>query len=336
MSTALPAHGRDGLPLRQPRGVTAPQTDEPRLPPVLLRRDLVAAGWTDAMLRDAVRGGELAKARRGAYVDGPAFLALDDLQRHELAARAVVAQATKPLVVSHCSGLACIGSPAWGLSLDAVHVTTRDGSGGRAEAGVRRHRGAMREGDLSIVDGLAVMHPTRLGLEITTLGDLEVSLVHLNDLLHRGLTTPSSLRERYRGSMERWPSSLTTDLALRLADGRCESVAESRFLHLCWRHRLPAPVPQYEVRDASGRVIAILDFAWPERGVFVEVDGRAKYVQLLRAGETTSDAVLREKQRENLVRRITGWRGVRVSWPDLGRPALVASIVRRELFPSGC
>lgn len=307
--------------------------DDPRLTPVLLRRTLVARGWTDTMLAQSVRRGELAKARRGAYVDGPAWRALDELGHHELTARSVVAQAEKPLVVSHASGLVCHGGPRWGLRLAEVHVTTRDGSGGRAEAGVRRHRGRILDGDVVDLRGLAVMSPTRLGLEITTLGDLELSLVHLNDLLHRELTTPGLLRERYTASVERWPASLTTDLALRLADGRCESVAESRFFYLCWRRGLPAPVPQFEVRDEHGRLVAVLDFAWPELGVFVEVDGRGKYLDLRREGESIEDTVLREKARENLVRRLTGMRGLRIDWADLERPESTARMVARELFP---
>ncbi len=309
------------------------RTDDPRLTPVLLRRTLVARGWTDTMLARAVRRAELAKARRGAYVDGPAWRALDELGRHELTARSVVAQAEKPLVVSHGSGLVCHGGPRWGLRLTEVHVTTRDGSGGRAEAGVRRHRGKILDGDVVNLRGLAVMSPTRLGLEITTRGDLEVSLVHLNDLLHRGLTTPHQLRDRYAASVERWPDSLTTDLALRLADGRCESVAESRFFYLCWRQGLPAPELQFEVRDEHGHLVAVLDFAWPTLGVFAEVDGRGKYLELRREGESIQATVLREKKRENLVRRLTGMRGLRIDWADLERPETTARMVARELFP---
>ncbi len=304
------------------------------LTPVMLRRALVGQGWTDAMLANAVRSGWLARARRGAYVDGAAWRSLDELGRHELTARSVLAQAEKGLAVSHSSGLVCHGGPRWGLSLTDVHVTTRNGSGGRAEAGVRRHRGVILDGDVVEVRGLAVMSPTRLGLEILTMGDLEVSLVHLNDILHRELTTPAQLRQRYRLSMERWPASLTTDLALRLADGRCESVAESRFYYLCWRQGLPAPEPQFEVYDECGRLVASLDFAWPELGVFAEVDGRGKYLERRRAGETIEQTVLREKARENLVRRLTGMRGVRVDWADLERPEATARMVARELYPS--
>lgn len=303
--------------------------------PVHLRRELLVRGWTDEMLADAVRRGVLARPRRGAYVDGPAWHALDELGRHELTARAAVAQAGRAVVVSHASALVIHQAPRWGLGLGDVHLTSRDGIGGRGEAGIRRHRGALCEGDVVNVRGLAVTSPTRALLELVTMSSAEVSLVHVNDLLHRRLTTIAELRRRYEGAMAHWPRSLTTDLVLRLADHRIESVAESRFYFLCWRCGLPAPEPQYKVYDSRGCLVAILDFAWPRLGVFAEIDGKGKYLELRRDGESIEDVVLREKTRENLVRRLTGMRGLRFDWADLERPAVTARAVREELFPEG-
>ena len=96
---------------------------------------------------------------------------------------------------------------------------------------------------------------------------------------------------------EHWPNSLTTDLVLRLADERFESVAEARFFYLCFRWSVPMPQPQYVVEDRAGLSVARLDFAWPARKRWVEVDGRVKYEKLLREGERASDVVLREKRR---------------------------------------
>ena len=97
---------------------------------------------------------------------------------------------------------------------------------------------------------------------------------------------------------------------------------------LCYRQGLPAPVPQYVVLDRSGCVVARLDFAWPQHRVFVEFDGRQKYEKLLRPGERASDVVIREKQREELVCRLTGWRCVRLTWADLERPERTAATIR--------
>jgi hypothetical protein len=142
--------------------------------------------------------------------------------------------------------------------------------------------------------------------------------------LHEGLTTPDRLRERY-DRMRQDPFTLRTDLVLRLADGRVESVGESRSVFLCWRHGVPAPVPQWRVYDGRGRVIARLDLAWPELGAWLEFDGREKYLELLKEGETVVDAVLREKQRESRISEITGWRCIRITWADLERPDRTAA-----------
>jgi hypothetical protein len=132
------------------------------------------------------------------------------------------------------------------------------------------------------------------------------------------------MAERY-ATMSRNPFTLRTDLILRLADPRIESLGETRCFFLCWRHGLPAPQPQFVVRDAQGREVARLDFAWPEHRVWMEFDGKEKYTKFLRAGETVADAVLREKRREDLVRELTGWRCIRITWADLMDPERTAS-----------
>lgn len=309
--------------------------DDARATPVRLRRELIEEGWTDRALAAAVRDGAFAKARRGAYVAGQAWRSLDASGQHELTARAVLKQAGSDLVVSHGSGLILHGSPTWGLDLREVDVTRRDGRAGRREAGVRPHRGKILTGDLTTLHGVPVMAPTRLALEVGTVLGVEAALVHMNDLLQRGLTTVEKIDTRYRQSMEHWPSSLNLNVLLRLADGRCESVAETRVFYLCWRQGLPLPVPQYPIHDENGRVVARVDFAWPELGVFLEFDGFVKYSALLGPGETPADVVVREKRREDLICRLTGWRCLRIVWADLDHPGATALMIRRLLFPTG-
>ena len=75
----------------------------------------------------------------------------------------------------------------------------------------------------------------------------------------------------------------------------------------------------------------MLDFALPEYKLFVEFDGKTKYSKYLRDGEKPEDVVFREKQREDLVRRLTGWRCIRLVWADLRRPRETSDRIRREL-----
>jgi hypothetical protein len=131
--------------------------------------------------------------------------------------------------------------------------------------------------------------------------------------------------------MTHWPDTLTTDLVLRLADGRSESVGETRIRYLCWAMGLPAPQVNYPIVDENGREVARFDLAWPELGVFLEFDGKVKYEGLLRDGERASDVVVREKQREDMICRLTGWHCIRVVWADLYTPRQTADRVR-EMF----
>ncbi len=298
----------------------------------MLRGQLLAAGYTDRAIARLVRGGEWVKLRHGAYTEASTWSALDDAGKHALQARAVLAQARTAVVISHVSGLPFYGAPTWGIDLSQVHVTREDGKAGRSEAGVHQHSGLIAAGDVTEKDGLRVMNATRLALEITTAANAEVSLCAVSDLLHRGFTTHEQLQRRY-DAMRRWPWTLGTDIVLRLADPRFESVGECRTYFLCFQQGLPMPVPQYEITDETGRVVARVDFAWPELGVFLEFDGRVKYEKLLEDGQRSSDVVIAEKRREELIGRLTGWRCVRIVWADLARPERTAAMIRQVLFP---
>ena len=294
-----------------------------------LRREYRASGYTDRAIDTMVRDGTLARVRRGAYVAGDVWRALDENGRHSVRARAVQKQACTELVLSHVTGLLEFDSPTWGLDLSEVHATRRDGRAGRREAGVHQHAGLIEAGDVLQRNGMQVMRPDRLALEVATTTDVEHALPVLCDLLHRKLVTSEELAERHR-TMTFWPRSLGSEVVIRLADPRIESVGEARTWHLCFSQKLPMPVPQYEIVDPSGRVVARVDFAWPELGVFVEFDGRVKYEKLLREGERPSTVVLREKEREKLICRLTGWRCVRLTWADLEHPERTAAMIRAE------
>ena len=134
--------------------------------------------------------------------------------------------------------------------------------------------------------------------------------------------------------MQSWPDSQHLHVVTRLADGRVESVGESRALFLFWSQGLPMPELQFEVRD-GWRLVGATDFAWPEHRLIVEFDGRVKYQKFLRHGEDPGDAVFREKRREDDIRRVTGWRVIRLTWADLAHPARTAAMLLRSLHDSG-
>lgn len=291
----------------------------------------MAQGYDDYAIRHLLRHGVIVRLRRGAFVAKDPHDLLDAVGQHGLLARAVIKQAKTEVVLSHVSGLGEYEAPAWGIDLTDVHVTRVDGRVGRHEAGVHQHCGRILDGDVVTRNGIRVMSATRLALEVTTVVDVERALCVVNFLLHAGHTTQEQLRARYQ-TMECWPNTLTTDIVLRLADPRIESVAETRCYHLFWRCGLPAPELQYEVRDVDGELIGRLDFAWPALGVWIEFDGHVKYEQPLKPGQSASDVVLAEKRREDLIRRRTGWRCIRLTWSDLEHPERTARMLRWELL----
>ena len=243
-----------------------------------------------------------------------------------MSGRAVLARARVGVALSHVGALNDWDVAMWEPSLTKVHITREDQRAGRKEAGVHQHLGQLRDADVVLRNGIRVTNVARACLDTASLVDVEHALCSVNDALHRELASVEQLRQCV-DFMEQWPGSLSHRILLRLADARIESVGESRFWYLCWRERLPMPVPQYEVRDGTGRIVAVLDFAWPERGLFVEFDGKVKYRSPDRDANAV-DVVLREKRREELVSRLTGWRCERVTWPELYQPKRTAARVR--------
>lgn len=174
--------------------------------------------------------------------------------------------------------------------------------------------------------------PTRTALDIARAAPRDTAVCVIDDLLHRRRTDLAELDQRLAG-MSSWPGALHARHVLSLVSGTSESPGESLCRLMFKDQRLPAPVPQYEIRDHAGRFIGRVDFAWPEHGVVVEFDGKSKYQQHRRAEERLEDCILREKRREDRVREVTGWTVIRLTWADLHSPArttarLLAALAR--------
>ena len=306
------------------------EPNHPCMTEIALRKELIALGHTDRSLARAVADGQLAKPRRGAYVDGAVWRSLTEEERYAVRVRAALRQARADVVASHVSSLPFVVGPMWALPLDDVHLLRRDGKSGRHEAGIQQHRGAILEGDVVTIGDVEACAPMRATLEVATLTSVEAGLVVLNHFLHRGDFTAEQIRKRYERGMERWPSSLCTDLVLRLGDSRIASVGESRTLYFLWRHHFPAPIPQFEIVDGA-LFFALLDFAFPDLGVWIEFDGKEKYLRFRRPGESVVDAVVREKQRESRIAELTGWRCIRITWGDLADPVRLERRIREVI-----
>ncbi|RYP88045.1 hypothetical protein EKO23_04145 [Nocardioides guangzhouensis] len=291
------------------------------------RADVLSAGNDDNYIARMVKSGAWHRVRNGAFMAASQWGELDEAARHRVLARAVLSKTKSRAVLSHGSALLEYGVPAWDLPLTDVHLTRLDQRGGRREARVCQHRGRLFVGDVTYRNGLMVTSPVRTALDVMATTDSEHGLVVGCGLVRAGECTVPQLVGAYE-AVESRPHSLATRVVLSLIDPRLESLGEMRTYFHLRSQGLPTPIPQFEVRD-RGRLVARLDFAWPAQKVWLEFDGKSKYVDFLREGETPADAVMREKFREDEVRRLTGWICIRVTWADLYDPVRLARKVRR-------
>ncbi len=292
------------------------------------RSDALEIGYDDNAIRRALRARLWTRVRQGAYTFTDLWVRMDEVARHLAAAHAVVRKLGPGVALSHTSAALEHGLTVWDADLSLVHVTRLDGGAGRTEAGVVHHEGFCLDSDLEEHDGHLRVGPTRAALETASLLPAEGAVVVLDDGLHKRLFTAADLDAQF-AVMHRWPDTLHLQFAVPFADGRAESVGESRSRYLCYVHGLPAPDLQFPVYDERGHLVGITDMAWHEERLLGEFDGKAKYGRLLRPGEEPGDAVFREKVREDALRRVTGYSMIRLTWSDLYRGAETARMIRR-------
>lgn len=291
---------------------------------IRLRRELIAAGWTDRDIARAVNEGLIHRVRYGAYADAALWKMLDsDRDRHRARARAVLRTAHPSSVLTHQSALAEHIDSLWRLCLDDVALTRTDGVAGRHEAGIVHHSGSLHLPEITVAHGVPASAPARTAIEILSTNDTELGLCLLNALLHARRTTLDEVRT-VAARTEHWPNTLAVRVAIGLADPRLSSIAESRTVYLLYRENVPLPVPQVDVHDALGTLLGCVDFLWPRHGVFLEFDGRIKYEIHKRPGETLADYLMREKRREERICQETGWICIRIGWSDLEKPQQTA------------
>jgi very-short-patch-repair endonuclease len=199
------------------------------------------------------------------------------------------------------------------LGLDAVDLS-------RPEATVppdssHKRRGVRRRqliGDVVDIGGI----PCGSGLQ--TLVDLAAELDDLRweqaleSALRKKLSTIAELEERVPELGRRRTAGtarIRRVLALR-PDGApaTGSLLETLFVQLARAAGLPDPLRQVRVVNEHGEFVADVDFAWPELGLFIELDGQHH------AGQPVHDA-----RRETNVVAATGWLVGRFTWDEITR-----------------
>ena len=115
--------------------------------------------------------------------------------------------------------------------------------------------------------------------------------------------------------------SILDDRALGAA--RPDGMLEPRMAQLCARYSVERPVFQHRVVDASGALVAKVDFAYPDVRAFLEVDGYEVH--------GTPEAMEADFDRQNRLVAL-GWVPIRFGWRRLVRqPNRVASQINDVL-----
>lgn len=283
----------------------------------LMRGQLNELGITDDLIRARLKAGVLKRIRHGTYVVKEIWSMLDETQRHVVLSRSVLDKLGDAVVATHQTACALHGFDLWGFDLRLVHVTRIDGRQGRREAGVVYHQGVIdTESDVVEVDGRWVVNPVRAAVEAASSSSVEGGMVVLSSMLRATGVPKAEVSELVR-SFRHWPGIRRAGLAVRLSDGRLESVGEVRSMHMFWRFRVPFPELQWEVLDVRGGVVARSDFYWDGYRHTGEFDGMVKYGRLNPYADDVGRVLTDEKTREDAVRRrelgMSRW-----TWPELG------------------
>jgi hypothetical protein len=294
--------------------------------PVLRRAAALAAGLTDDELARAVRRGDLTRIRRGAYLDPTA-----GLSRHRALVLGTAPALRDGSVVSHSSAAVLHGLPLWRVDSERVHVTRRPPAAGSGSARVHLHVARLSDDEVTLVDGVLTTTLARTVVDLARSVSVESAVVAADAALATGSLSREDLATCL-GRMGPVPGSRRAARVAAFADGRSESVGESRSRVVLHRLGIPAPDLQVRLGRPDRSVIGRCDFGWRAHRTVGEFDGRIKY----RAdeGRDPGDVVFREKLREDEIRD-AGWEVARWTWADLDTPSVVDRRVRRAFSRAG-
>lgn len=261
-----------------------------------MTRDLLARGDTYDALAKRLKAGSLSRPRRGAYA-----LAKDRTpeELHRLKIESTMALGMGDSVISFASAAVMHGLPVPWSSLGKVHLTRGRADSGRIGSVVHLHVALLQPDDICLIDGLPVTSLARTFVDLSRTVSLGWAVAAGDAALRIGMPLDGVAEQLDLAKRRRGASIART--ATRLLDPRSESPGESISRVVFFEEGLPAPELQVDLYDRT-RKIATVDFLWREQGTVGEFDGEFKYGRLLAPGETSADAVFKEKRREDAVR----------------------------------
>ncbi|GAA4753909.1 hypothetical protein GCM10025783_28550 [Amnibacterium soli] len=300
----------------------------------VVRRGSYDAGERRSLSRDVERGLRT-RLRQGVTVRTEDWDAGDgwqrERQRHVLLARALDAVSDEPPVFSSWSAAVLHDLPVVDARLDRVHVLGGVRDERRGLDGVLTHAFTIVPRELVSVGGLLVTDVGRTVIDLAGGSAFEAGVAVADAVLLRGL--PRSLLEQAVDLAGPRRASRRIQDVVAFAHPGGESVAESCGRVGMFRLGLAPQELQHEVRDRQG-LAGVLDTFDRRRRIGTEIDGLEKYLNPALAPQGAGAAVVREKWREDRLRRSIaglarfGYREARN--PALLRPVLAAVGLRPE------
>lgn len=291
---------------------------------VFLRSQAITAGYSPREIQRRLGAAEWVGVRRGAYAIASTWRGMTTTERHRAMCFAVATKIGADAAISHTSAVAMHGLPMWGYDLSEVHVSKANVS--RHSGGVFHHRTAVPPDRIVEIGGIPVTAAPRALVEAALISPPEPCVVTMDAALRDGITTKQELVETI-DAMRDWPGARNAGRVVSLADGKSESLGESRARYAFYLADLPEPRLQYEIHDRRGLLVARVDFLFEEYRTIAEFDGKVKYTGELTPGTNPTDVLWREKKREDRLRAM-GFEIVRITWADLTDVSALGAKVR--------
>ncbi|KNH19594.1 hypothetical protein ACU18_05275 [Arthrobacter sp. ZBG10] len=275
---------------------------------------LRAAGLNSRAVRQLVSSGGLVRLRYGCYIRGALWekqsASLRSVQLIHAHAYGTLTTSTGGFVYSHTSAARLHGLFLWDVD-DLIHLLFRvRPSCERLGKDIRGHTRPYSDAEVITRATLRVTTLERTTVDCALMLSYRQSLIIMDNALRLGADT--SLMQAAADGLAGQRGIRNLRAALANADASAESAGETLTRELITRLQLPKPEAQVEVRSRAGW--HRLDFAWKDKKVALEFDGKVKYFDY----KPTAEVLFQERRREKALTE-DGWFFVRVEWKDLFR-----------------
>jgi hypothetical protein len=283
--------------------------------------ELIRTGALDSAERRAAeraaRRGHLERVRPGVLVRAGLIDGLRPVDRHTLLIRASAPRIPRGSVVGWVSASSLHRLPHTGAWPQKVHLLDATTTHTTVTAWFVRHGVAKRPfHEPLLINDIPVAPLTRTIVDVAATQPTLRSVPAIDHALRNRLTSVEDLSRELATVEPKGHVRAQAAVAMGspLSGSPAESIGRVRFRQV----GAPDPVQQHEFAR-HGERRAVVDFWFPDQGVVVEIDGRAKYEDpAMLGGSTTADAHWQEKRREDFLRSFPEVRFVvRFSWSDL-------------------